>query len=114
MTIRITEKHNKDAIRDFLTKLRNIVSNTCKYYQTDLAIDVEALLLEDLPEQICWSCGEHGTHFIQDDNWFDAVKANYGNTDVYILDLVNLTVTQADWSESTRAVLPKYLKECQV
>lgn len=104
----LTQKHTSRQISDFLTTLRSIVNVTCKAYQTDLAIDVETLLLSDLPEKVCWSCGEHGTHFIIDDEYFDAVKVNYGETAVYILNLEKLTVTEAAWDDITRDVLPKY------
>lgn len=104
--MKLMEKHNVNDISKFLGEMRTIVNNTCDYYQTDLAIDVECLLLDSRPEKVVWSVGECGTHMMCHKSYFEAVKANYGKTDVYILDLVALTITKAAWDDETKQVLP--------
>lgn len=99
--------HSTEKISEFLGKMRTIVYSKVEHYQADLAIDVEMLLLDSRPEKVVWSVGENGTHMICTQCYFDAVKVNYGSTDVYVLDLKELTVIKAAWGDKTREVLPE-------
>lgn len=98
--------HSTEKISEFLGKMRTIVYSKVEHYQADLAIDVEMLLLDSRPERVVWSVGDMGTHMMCTQHYFEAVKANYGSTDVYILDLKELTVTKAAWDDETKQVLP--------
>ena len=73
---------NQNEIFEFM---RNKVSEICKHYHADIAIDIESILTRKYEEphkplEFVWEIGECGTHLIWSDdtrNYLDAVRINY-------------------------------------
>lgn len=77
------EKYVFTTLDEMFRFMREKVSEICKHYQTDLAIDVQSIC-EDFytkskSTHYIWEVGECGTHLIHSENTehLEAVKANY-------------------------------------
>lgn len=88
-------KYVFDSLDSMFKFMRGKVSEICKHYQTDIAIDVQSICEDFYAKSrsihYIWEVSERGTHLIHSENtaYLEAVKTNRPDGNYFDIRLVD-------------------------